>query len=441
MRHDFKTNLALRQLLLTVLLGLFVWSLSRQAYVLSGISLLAAAGLFWGLLRFISHTNQALANFLESLRYNDFTTTSSSVYRGAAFGQLYESFHLVNRKLQEVRAEREANHQFLQVIVAHVKVGLLCYKPGGEVVLMNKALQALLNKPYLVNLEGLRMVDEPLYHKVKALQGGQRELLKVRLGGTLMQLAVEAAAIQLQGEWLHLVSFQNIQPELEAQELLSWKKLIRILTHEIMNSVSPIASLSSTVLNMIREEPAGPEALKQIGQSMEVIRRRSEALMDFTDNYRTLTRIPPPNLQLLEAGSLVDNVLELLQPELKAAAVEVSRKAPPYPVSFYGDPALLEQVLINLVKNAVQAMDGQPSPRQLVIGVGKKGERALLTVADNGPGIGPEMLESVFVPFFTTKPKGSGIGLPLSRQIVQLHKGSLELDSEVGKGTRAQIKI
>ncbi len=441
MGRNFTTNLAVRQLLLAVLLGLLAWSLIQKQYVLSGLALLASGGLFWSLLRLVSHTNRAVAHFLESLQYNDFTTTSSSVYQGAAFEQLYGCFNLINRKFQEVRAEREANHQFLQVIVAHVKVGLLCYNAAGEVVLMNEALQTLLRKPYLVNLEGLRKVDEPLYNTVTALQGGQRELLKVRLGGELMQLAVAATTIQLRGEWLHLVSFQNIQPELEAQELLAWKKLIRILTHEIMNSVSPIASLSSTVLDLARDAPPGAEALKQISQSMEVIRRRSEALMNFTDNYRTLTRIPPPNLQLLEAGSLVSHVLELLQPELDTAAVEVTRKVPPYPVSFYGDPDLLEQVLINLVKNAVQAMEGQPPPRQLAVGVGKKGGRALLTVADNGPGIAPEVMEFVFVPFFTTKLKGSGIGLPLSREIIQLHKGSLELHSEAGKGTRAQIKI
>ncbi|MCB9290944.1 MAG: ATP-binding protein [Lewinellaceae bacterium] len=435
MLYNFRINIIVRIAIILLLVMTGAASFI-QGYTLTSVfmGVLLAFGVS-NLIYYVNQTNRDLANFIESVQYNDFTTTTSARHKGESFGALYKSFNMVNRKFREIRAEKEANHQFLQSIVEHIDIGLLCFNDEGEVILMNKALQRLIHKSYLINLDALRQVDEALWSTVKHLRPGERELLKLTVENKMKQLAIQCIELALKGEHFRLVSFQNIQTELEQQELVAWQKLIRILTHEIMNSVAPIASLSSTISDVIGNgQPLEAESLQHIKSSVDVIKKRSEGLLGFTETYRTLTRIPPPNFELVDARHLVEEICTLFKAELEGRGIELKTSFPMHPVSFQADPALLEQVLINLVRNAADAVSGRLNPR-IQVKVQKAGSRPEIIVVDNGQGISEEAMEQIFVPFFTTKKEGSGIGLSLSRQIMRMHKGTIEIHSVEGEGT------
>lgn len=436
MLYRFRVNVVIRIVILVLLLAGGVASFKGTVDLPVILAFLLSIVMVFNLFYYVDQTNRDLVNFLTSIKFNDYTTTSSASHRGRSFGQLYEGFNLINRKFQEVRAEKEANHQFLQTVVEHINIGLLCYDEEEEIILMNKSLQSLLHKSYLINLEGLRTVDEKLFETVKDLPSGERTLTKLVIDNKLLQLAIQSTELVLNKSRLKLVSFQNIQSELEGQELVAWQKLIRILTHEIMNSVAPISSLSSTLKDIIGEKSElDQEALKMVRHSLGVIQKRSEGLMAFTDTYRELTRIPPPKFQLVDGKELLEEAETLFQARIKAENATFQIHSPPSDVQFQGDPNLLEQVLINLIKNALDALQGQEEKIINVYLQKNSNGKISIQVADNGPGIPTEKMDQIFIPFYTTKETGSGIGLSLSRQIMRLHKGSLEVQSVEGQGS------
>lgn len=442
MLHRFRTKVIVR---VTILLGLITglaFSLAESNWLVAGFIALFTGVAVGNLIFFVNQTNRDLANFFSSVKYNDFTTTGSAGHQGDHFNELHKGFNLVNRKFQEIRAEKEANHQFMQTIVEHINIGLLCVNENGDVILMNKALQRLLHKSYLVHLDGLSAIDESLEKMVRSLRPGDRELVKLNIEIKLLQLAIQYEEIKLNRQLIRLYSFQNIQGELEAQELEAWQKLIRILTHEIMNSVAPIASLSSTLREIVNGSGELDEgALGMVRNSLGVIQKRSEGLLDFTETYRSLTRVPPPKFQLIDGKALLQETHTLFVPEMKEKKIDFILHLPPGDVNFQGDPNLLEQVLINLIKNAKDAVLDVDNPRVDLHLQKSANEKVMVMVADNGSGIPPEAMEQIFVPFYTTKKEGSGIGLSLSRQILRLHKGTIEAQSETGKGTVFTISI
>lgn len=243
---------------------------------------------------------------------------------------------------------------------------------------------------------------------------------------------------------LKLVSFQNIQGELEEQELDAWQKLIRILRHEIMNSITPIVSLAATVDGMLADSPYGTitkEQSEDVREAIAAIRNRSEGLMRFTETYRNLTRLPPPKFQLVDANDLVDRIVVLYRPVFEKNKVQFNKQLSQAPVIFQADVELIEQVIINLVKNAIDAAKHSENPTITISTQRTKEGKTIIKVADNGKGIEKELLEQIFVPFYTTKEEGSGIGLSLSRQIMRTHKGRISVQSKVGEGTVFTLKV
>jgi signal transduction histidine kinase len=316
-------------------------------------------------------------------------------------------------------------------------MGLLCVNGTGEVVLMNKALQDLFRRSYLHHLDAIRQMDEGLWTTIRQLPDGERQMIKLNLDNRLVQLSVQAIDFRLNKAPFRLIAFHNIQSELEAQELSAWQRLIRILTHEIMNSVAPIASLSATLEDMTKNRPQfDDETLQTLRQSIGVIRKRSEGLLDFTETYRRLMQVPPPKFQLLDARKLLEGVFTLFQPETLARSIDFTLHLPAGggDIVLHADPGLLEQVLINLIKNAIDAVADRPGGSISIHLQRLNHQRIQIQVIDNGPGIAESLLEQIFVPFFTTKTHGSGIGLSLSRHIISQHKGSIEVQSAEGKG-------
>ena len=438
MLKNFKVNVAFRQIsLVVVMLAFFYCLYYTNFYVTTFILLVIAAILFWDTVNYMDKTNEDFTAFLMGIQYEDFSATYSGYHKGSSFGKLYEAFNLITTKFRNIKAEKVANHQYLQTIIENVNTGLLCINGEGDVVLMNKALKELLRKPYLKDIAAVEKLFPEIHELIERLETGQNEMVKMTVQNKLLELSVTVADFKLREVPYKLVSFQNIQKELEEKELDAWQKLIRILTHEIMNSVTPITSLASSINSILadKDKELEEEEMEDIRDGMYAIQKRGEGLLHFTETYRSLTKIPPPKFQLVEAQPLLDRIHILFKPVLKKYGVELNLKLPSSMVVFIADVELIEQVVINLLKNAIEAAREVENPKIEIRAIKTNEGKTFIEVQDNGKGIKKDVLDKIFVPFFTTKKEGSGIGLSLSRQIMRLHKGNIEVNSVVGEGT------
>lgn len=283
---------------------LFQTSYYTTVFILAGIALYQA----WALVHFVERTNRDLTRFLQAIRYEDFSQSFSGRGLGSAFDDLKEAFNEVLNAFRKTRAEKEENFQYLQTVVQHVGVGLVCYDTDGRIELMNTAAQRLLRRPHVHNVRELRTVSKSLSDTLLALLPGDRTLVKVQDEDELLQIVIHATEIRMHGQSFILASVQDIQSELEEQEMEAWQKLIRVLIHEIMNSITPISSLASTLRvhfpESDRASSLDPQTVTDVHAALETIQSRSEGLQQFVDTYRQLTRIPRPDFQICPVGDL-----------------------------------------------------------------------------------------------------------------------------------------
>ncbi len=421
--------------------GYSIFIIETKIYLVFLVPILVL--LIWQLFNLVDKTNQEIASFLTNIKYNDYAVRfSESKSIGDSYQSLHKSFNLVNEKFQDIRSEKEMQFQYLQAIVEHVDTGLICFNEDQKSVLINKGLQQLLRKSYFPNFASIKKFSEPLYEAMEIITPGERKLVKLIVADQIVQLAVRKTILQLKEDSLHLYALQNIHAELEEQEVASWQKLIRILTHEIMNSIAPVVSLSETANTLMdSEERLTRESEQDIRKAVEAINRRSAGLLHFTQSYRQLTKIPPPKFESCDPVKIIDRVLVLLNPDLEQREITVEKLYKEGRYEAQLDPDLMEQVFINLIKNAMDALSEITDPK-LSIHLFKSLEGTLeIQFVDNGPGIPKDLMSEIFVPFFTTKKEGSGIGLSLCRQIIQMHKGSLSAYSQEGKGTVFTIRM
>jgi signal transduction histidine kinase len=345
-------------------------------------------------------------------------------------------------QFRATRSEKEENFRYLQTVVEHVGVGLIAYQANGDVELINNAAKRLLDVPHLRTIGALGEKSRPLVEVLRTLKAGERALVKFDAGHEPLQLVLHATEFRARGESITLVSVQNIQGELEEKELEAWQNLIRVLTHEIMNSITPISSLASTAHELIGGSGTPDrETAGDIRGALETIHKRSQGLLHFVETYRTLTRIPKPRFQIVRVSDLFERLRNLMTPRASSAGVTLSTGIEPGDLEVNADPALLEEVLINLVTNAIQALTGAAGGRITVRALLDGRGRVVVEVKDNGPGITAEQLDKVFVPFYTTKPEGSGIGLSLCRGIMRMHRGTVLARSEPGVETVFTLKF
>lgn len=409
--------------------------------VVTGLTTVAI--LIFLLFRTVDKTNQALTNFLLNIKYDDYAVGyAQNRMETPSFKELNGAFNVITEKFREIRSQKEAQFQYLQAIVEHVDAGLICFDEMGKTILMNRALQQLLRKSYFPNLLSVQKYNQELFTTLQELQPSERKLVKLVVNNRIVQLALRTTILKIGDEQLQLFAVQNIQAELEEQEVASWQKLIRILTHEIMNSVAPVVSLAETTTDLIgNQDHFDAETSADIRGSIRAIHRRSQGLLNFTKTYRQLTKIPPPKFEKIDAIELIETILILFRPRMRRQQIELIKNFSASTIFIQADTELLEQVLINLLKNAMEAVTESVDPK-ITIGINKQLEGLTeITIADNGIGISPTVQEQIFIPFFTTKEEGTGIGLSLCRQIIQLHKGSLDVMSEVGKGAVFTIRL
>lgn len=438
---DFRARVFIRVVFLGLTIALVIYMIGRPnmlfaAILTSVIIVFQLAELF----RFVSQTNRKLTRFLESVKYSDFISGFTADNKlGRSFKDLNIAFNEVLEAFRKARSEKEEHWQYLNTVVQQVRTGILSYDPEGNVQLINANAKRFIGVQNLQNMEDLLEINPKLYKAIFDVAPGKSNLYKAR---NELHLTIQATELRIRGSTVKLITLQNIQPELQRQELDAWQNLTRVLRHEIMNSITPISSLTSTLREVLQYDlihKNGHYELKEEGaedlkEGLSTIENRSKGLIKFIDAYREYTSLPQPSITTVRLKDMIDKVAQFMKPELKKNNIQFEHSCASEYLTIQADQEMIEQVLINLIKNGIEAVEETENPTIRL--VGKYDEMAVkIEVMDNGPGIIREALESIFVPFYTTKKTGSGIGLSLSRQIMQLHHGTLTVDSEPGVRT------
>jgi nitrogen fixation/metabolism regulation signal transduction histidine kinase len=433
----FNINCIIRVLAIAASIYLFFYLLFQTSlYVTTLIVALLSIYQIYALLQFTQKTNRDLARFFNAIRYSDFSQSFTSSLRDSAFEELNTAFNEVIKEFQHAKMEKEEQYRYLQTVVQHVGIGLIAYKKEGEVELINNAARRLLQVSNLRNLYDLEPDKTELVNKLLNLKPGDKILVNLQDNENILQLSIYAAGFTLHQQGLTLISLQNIQSELEEKEMEAWQNLIRVLTHEIMNSVAPISSLASTANQLLNSDfdsenqDLKTEVIKDVSVAVKTIEKRSKGLMNFVDNYRKLTRIPEPDFEIFQVKTLFDRVRNLMKDQFEQKSINFRMQIDPETLELTADPTLIEQVLINLCKNSVEAVLEKANPSITLLGKTDGQGSPVIQVIDNGKGINEDVVGKIFIPFFTTKKEGSGIGLSLSKQIMRLHGGNLSVSSK-----------
>lgn len=421
--------------------GFFLFN--QQQYLLALIMLGICVFQIKQLIDLIDNSNQNLASFLDSIKFDDLSASFKTESKDPGVQRLHKELNEAITKLRSTRQEKDSDYLFYKNIVMHVGIGLIIFKEEtGRIEIFNSAARRLLKINRADTVQDLKEVSETLVNVFIRLRTGGRELIQLKLGEDIIQLSVYAIELTLRGENLKLISLQNIQSELEEKEMEAWQNLVRVLTHEIMNSVTPISSLAATVDDELKihlrdeiDKPLDKEQLEDIHLSLQTISKRSEGLIHFVKEFRSLTHIPKPRPESIKVGTLFEEIAMLHKKEMAEKNIKLEISIEPEDLTLMADKIMTDQVLINLVKNAIQAFDEQENKGIILKGFYNEKMRPVISVRDNGTGIDPEALEKIFIPFFTTKKTGSGIGLSLSRQFMRQHQGTLTVKTTVGKGT------
>jgi len=420
LRTQFRILTVVQVCLLTVTLVVLILTILETShlavpFVLAGIALLQVFALIHSV---HAHVN-TLEEFFAAVNYEDFTRR---FIEDDVDVELKEAFNKVLGRFQNARADRDMQATYLDTVIRHVPIAFFAARADGSLSLVNNPARRLTGMPALANIQDLAKLDDGLPTELASIEAGQQRLLQTNIRGLPVELRVSVAEIRMAGEVERLYSIENLSGELSARESSAWRNLIRVLTHEIMNTLTPITSLAQTTVGMLDE----PDAAADIREAITTISRRSEGMIRFVSRYRELLHVPEPSAEDVGVAGLLNNVVTLLQPSLKNISIKV--EVVPESLIVFADRQLIDQVLINLVKNAGDALTDTADP-QISLAAKLSFGRVIISVTDNGPGIHEDDIDQVFIPFFTTKREGSGIGLSLSRQIMTAHKGDIALES------------
>jgi nitrogen fixation/metabolism regulation signal transduction histidine kinase len=442
--RNYATLLTLRVLLLLPVMMGFTYLLVTPGYPVLLTLLAAVVALQLAeMLRFVRRTNRELTRFLEAVRYADFGQRFQMQDVGAGFDDLGEAFTDIVQRFQALRSRQEETLRHLKALMEHVPVPLMSVHQDGRLDVHNNAARRLFGTSCVERIGDLTQFGEDFHRQVQAVSPGERRLAVFRSDGIEQRLIISATEIAIASQVERLISLQNIQSELDGVQLQAWQDLVSVLTHEIMNSITPVASLARTATDLVEDAaakvaayPEVIEELQDVKSAVETVARRSDGLMHFVQAYRQLTRLPPPQRQRLQVAEAFDNAAQLVASSWEEKAIALRTTVIPESLSLEADPEMLEQMLLNLLKNAEQALAGRPSPQVEIRAYLNRHGRVTLDVSDNGPGIDPGVAEKIFVPFFTTKREGSGVGLALTRQIMLAHGGTAALCASEGGGAR-----
>jgi nitrogen fixation/metabolism regulation signal transduction histidine kinase len=443
----FQALLAIRLAVVGLTLSALVWLWLEPGFhsstILAAVVLALAAGDLWW---FVSRTNREVTKFLNAARYADYTQRFSLEDLGTSFGDLGKTFSAILDRMYEQRADQEIEVRRLRALIDHIPVPLLTVHPDDSITLQNNASRRLFGASQVSRLSDLGQFGVSFRHAVAEAAPGQRQLVTFSVEGMEYQLTLAVTENVVAGEVQRLVSLQDIQSELDDTQIQAWQDLVRVLTHEIMNSITPITSLASTsehvvdeVLSQTPKDAPVTEDLADLRDAIHTVARRSDSLLQFVHGYRQLTRLAPPEKTRVHIAELFDSVRQLAEAEWPDSRSTLRLSVEPAGLDVYADrdllePVLLNLLLLNLLRNAWQVTSDLDEPKlQMRARLNRRGN-VVIEVSDNGPGVPEELARKIFVPFFTTKPEGSGVGLALARQVMTAHGGFIRVSENDGGG-------
>lgn len=443
----YSKNLYLNIIFRVVLIVLFSVVLSYFMVVdrslrFSIICLLILFFLTVNLILYLNSTNKKIRFFFDSIRNDDSNLSFPSESSNRPLRELYQSMNRVNHQIQQLKIENRQQEQYFRTLLEHLAAGIITYNDKGFILHANSSAKKLLSIEVLTHLQQIERKDHKLFETINSIKPFERKLVAVVAETGKIQLSLKATSFKTNENELVILSIQDIKNELDEKEIESWMKLIRVLMHEIMNSITPITSLSESLSNIYSTggKPVMPDQVnvKTIAttlQGLNVIKEQGKGLMSFVESYRKLTRVPEPEKKLFKVADLMNRVQVLYNSLEKSDKTSLSVSLANPDLEIFADQNLISQVLINLLKNALEANEGNYSGMiKIVVGEGNK-YHPEICVIDNGPGISEENFDEIFVPFFTTRKNGSGIGLSISRQIMKVHGGNLKVRSVPGSET------
>lgn len=439
MKTRYEISLTIRVILLLASITAAAFCIVSNRYTLLIFVGLMIIFQILNFIQFINKTNTELSQFIEAVQYRDFSLQFTEKDAPISVRQLRRAFNQINATFKQLSSEREEQYQYLQKILELVDTGILSYDQEGNVGWINEAFKRMMNIPYLRNIASLEKRDISVYQAVMSLENSGSQLVKINHKQILL-----AKTTFLSNEIeTNLIAFQNVNEAIEDTEAQAYQKLLRVMTHEIMNSVAPIASLAETMEKAILRKKRGKndDEFEDISLGISTIRKRSENLMKFADTYRQLAKVSMTSFSKFYIRDLFEGVEILLENKIEQQNIEFDIVIKDFDLMIEGDMILIEQVLINLIINAIDAVQHQPNPKITLSVFQNNQQRTTIEVRDNGVGMSDELMDKIFVPFFTSKPNGSGIGLSLSKQIMALHKGTITVNSVEKQGTAFHLRF
>ncbi len=427
-------------LLFFLLLGISLTRLESKWFFSNLILGLLVIVLVLELIRFINRTNIDLVRLLQALQKNDFATHFQTNRSGRNFRKLYSTFNEVIERYQDTEMQREAQKEFLDIAVSQLNVGIIAHEIGGRILIFNNYAQKIVGTIAPKDWDILVLRKIPIVNILHQLPIGAPSIHTQQIGNPQQSLLLQATTFSLLQKQIRLYTIKDIKSHLDQKEIESWQKVIRVLTHEIMNSLTPVISLTELAETLLHDEKNTHPYAEDIQSAIGTAKDRAKGLLAFVKGYRQFLRVPVPNLAPIDLFTFIENLAQLLVDTFEKNNINFQLDLPPSSVSFPGDQYLLEQVFINLFTNAIEALAETKDPI-LQLHCSQGNNKLLFKLQDNGPGMTDDVFTQIFIPFYTTKEKGTGIGLSISKQIIQSHQGQLFVESEVGLGSSFFIEL
>jgi len=437
-------SLTLRVVGLLISLTLLAFGIAWiNTYAIIGGSIFSLI-VIYNFYRFVIKRFVEMDDFFESVKYRDFSRWFVETKGPQDIRELHKGFNLVNKTIKAIDSERQAQFVYLQKILEMVNIGIIAYNvESGDVLWANDSFLKTLDFPSFKNISFVEKRRPNIYDELFETYHSNTASVTLEMRQETLKVLISDTVFEMEEHSFKLIVLQNIEETLNRNESEAWKKLLSVMTHEIMNSIAPITSLAETLQNNIQDSMAHPETdnleLEDVNAGLNSIKKRSEGLMKFAKTYRSLNKVTHVNKTKIKASDLFSSISELMKPSFEEKEIELTFKLKDPNLVFEIDSYLIEQVLINLILNAIDATETVSNPQIVVsANIGHKGT-AQIRVMDNGGGIPTEIMDSIFIPFFSTKKTGSGIGLSLCKQIMLLHGGKIQLRSSENKGTEVSL--
>lgn len=430
---NFHLKIVIRVILIAISIGILSYCLLTAYYIrafyISIIILIQVSEL----IRFIIGFTKNITTLFQSIEERDFSIHFTEEKFDDTFKSLYTSLNRLNNLFSKINSEKEVKQRYVESIIEHISFGILSYDQNGKVNLVNQAFLRFAGLSSMHSIKQVEHKNKILAEAILNLKSGEKKLLKLQSTHQILNLSLYATVFKLEDNTHTLISAHNISNELSVTEMEAWQRLIKVLTHEIMNSISPILSLSSSLHKLTEyKSHDAAEDWSTLNRGLEAINIRSDGLLNFTKRYRELTQIPSPKFERIKVHEFLTQIVELISPEFQKREIKLKQEFQATEALL--DNSLIQQVIMNLLQNALDSLEGKQGG-EVSLELQRVAERISISVRDNGEGIDPNHLDKIFIPFFTTKKHGSGIGLSLSRQIALLHGGELFVQSKPGVGS------